>query len=94
MENPPKGPKDTKTVNSVLERRAPASLRSKAVVVLSRSGLTVGDIVTELSSLRVVLLIQYNQKKSIKDDEPSHPNHKSLAKFPDQNQFSDSECID
>lgn len=47
------------------------------------SGLTVEDVVTELSSLRAMLLILYNQEKSVKDDEPTHPIHKSLAKFPD-----------
>lgn len=56
MENPPKGPEDNKTIRIVLERWAPASLRSKVVAVLYSSGLTVGDV-TELSTLRAALLI-------------------------------------
>ncbi|XP_070373561.1 uncharacterized protein [Equus asinus] len=58
------------------------------------SGVTVGDVVTELNSLMAILLILYNLNQSIKDDESSHPNQKSLAKFPDLNQFSDSEHTD
>lgn len=34
LENPPNGPQNTKIVKNVLERRAPTSLRSKALAVL------------------------------------------------------------
>lgn len=64
------------------------------ITVFYRSGVTVGDVVTELNSLMAILLILYNLNQSIKDDESSHPNQKSLAKFPDLNQFSDSEHTD
>ncbi|XP_070373560.1 uncharacterized protein [Equus asinus] len=68
-------------------------VRTHAFTV-DRSGVTVGDVVTELNSLMAILLILYNLNQSIKDDESSHPNQKSLAKFPDLNQFSDSEHTD
>lgn len=86
MENPPKGPEDNKTIRNVLGRWAPASLRSKVVAVLYSSGLTVEDV-TELSALRAALLILYNQKQSVMDDDSRQPHQKSLAEFPDLNQF-------
>lgn len=77
MENSPKGPEDNKTIRNVLERWAPASLRSKVVAVLYSSGLT-GDV-TELSALIAALLILYNQKQSVMDDDSRQPHQKSLA---------------
>lgn len=96
LENPPNGPQNTKIVKNVLERRAPTSLRSKALAVLqvrtdsrrccSRTELTENSDAYSVQSKETnhnIVNQPYTltKRKKNQDDKPTHVITSSLLSF-------------